>query len=116
IASAGGEPRVSRRVEPGIIGIQINETTLDEKVANLEHIAPSPGMRHACAPRSIEVLSRAGSLDSKRVPASHDPVEGRVIVEDVLDEPAEVCEQLSDLFLACGEAPFWKEDLSILGN
>src|SRR4029450_3438266 len=60
--------------------------------------------------------SGARSFDGKCVGAGHDPIERGVIVENVLDEAAEVAEELTDLFLTGRQTPFWKEDLSILGK
>src|SRR5215510_7234171 len=60
--------------------------------------------------------SCAGSFDGKRVGAGHDPVESGIVVENVLDEAAEVAEELTDLFFAGGQTPFREKDLSILGK
>src|SRR5262245_12277978 len=114
VAPFSRKPRVANRIEPGIVGIQIDETALNQEVSNFEYIAPASGMCHAGTPGSIRMLSRAGSLDGERVAAGHDPIEGGVIMKDMLDQTAEVAEQPSDLALAGGEAPLGKEDLSIL--
>src|SRR5262245_18182236 len=91
-ASFVRQPRIASRIQSGVVGIQVNETTLDQEITNLEDITPTSGVRHACAPRSIGVLAGARSLDGKRIRAGHDPVECGIVVEDMLDKAAEVGE------------------------
>src|SRR5262249_31242811 len=92
VTPAGREPRISCGIESGIIRIKVDKTTLDEKVANFENVAPASGMGHAGSPRSVEMLAGAGSFDGKGIGAGHDPVEAGVVVQDVLDQAAEVGE------------------------
>jgi hypothetical protein len=35
------QPRIASDILAGVVGIEIDETPLDEPVANLEHIAPT---------------------------------------------------------------------------
>ena len=58
----------------------------------------------------------AGSFACEDIGSGHDPVEGRVIVQDVFDQCTEIGKQLADLFLALGQTPFWKEDLRVFSE
>ena len=116
IPTSSREPRVAGRIESGVIRVQINEAALDEEISNLEDIAPASSMCYAGPPRSIDMSSGACSFDGERVGAGHDPIKRGVVVKNMLDEAAEVAEELTDLFLTGRQTPFRKEDLSILGK
>src|SRR5262249_28176728 len=117
-ASAAGQPGITRGVLAGVVGVEIDEAALDLPVADLEDVAPAAGtpFRHAGAPWPIAMLASAGAFADHQIAAGEDPVEVRVIVADRLQGAADVAEQLADLVLAAGDAPFREIDLGIVGE
>src|SRR5262245_43664000 len=95
-----GEPGITRGVETGVVGIEIDEAALNQEVTYFEDVTPASGVRNPGAPGAFPVLARARAFDGEDIGAGHDPVEGRVVVEDVRDAAAEVGKELKDLLLA----------------
>src|SRR5467141_5297104 len=116
VTAAGREPGIALGVEAGVVGIEVDEAALDQEVANLEDVAPAARVCDAGAPLSVAVDTGACSFTGERVGTGHDPVERGVIVQDALDKSTKIGEQLTDLFLAGCQAPFWKENLCIVGK
>src|SRR6185436_10518543 len=102
--------------EPRIIWIKIDETTLDQKVADLENITPPSSVIDTCAPGAVSMNTRAGSLAGEDVGACHDPVKRRIVVQDTVNEPAKIGEQLADLFLSCSQTPLREKHQRILSE
>src|SRR5262245_14543623 len=113
ISTAGGQPRITLSIKPRIIRVEVDKATLNQKISNFEDIAPAARVRHAGAPRAIAMNAGACTLAGENVRTAHDPVEGRVVVQDAFDQSTKISEQLPDLFFACGKPPFGKENLSI---
>ena len=86
---------ISLRIEPSVVRIKINEAALNQKISNLENIAPAAAVCDSGAPRATAVHACARSLNGEGIGPGHDPVKIRVIVEDAFNETAEVGEQLS---------------------
>src|SRR5262245_11659839 len=86
------QPRIALNVLPGIVRVEINKTTLNLPVADLEYIAPVAGAvrGNAGAPRAVAVLAVTGPLADHEVAPREDPVEVRVVVGDRLDGPANI--------------------------
>src|SRR5713101_8554651 len=120
VAGSGAvlQPGVAFGVPSCVVGIEIDEDSLDLPVTDLEHVAPpaGPPLRHAGSPRAILVLPVAGTFAHDYVAAGKHPVDVRVVVLDVLDRAAHVGEQLADLFLTGRQAPFGEVHLSVVGE
>src|SRR6185295_10553207 len=83
---------------------------------HFEYVAPTARMRDAGPPGTVHVGAGARALAGEGVRAGHDPVEGRVVVQDALQQRAEIREQLADLRFAGGEAPLGEEHLRVVGE
>src|SRR5712671_2284260 len=83
-ASALRQPGIPCCVASGIVGVQVDEAPLDQKVSDLEDVAPPAGapFRHAGAPGPVRVLPVAGALHDEDVRAGEDAGEFGVVVVD----------------------------------
>src|SRR4029077_11798441 len=86
------EPGIAVSVLGGVVGVEVDEASLDEEVPDLEHVAPAAGLPlvDAGPPGAVAMDAVAGALAGEGVGAAHDPVEIRVVVHDLLDRPAHV--------------------------
>src|SRR6185295_13770494 len=73
-------------------------------------------MIDTCAPRTVAMNTRAGSLTGEDVGACHDPVKGRIVVQDAVEETAKIREQLADLFLSRSQTPLREKHLRIVSK
>src|SRR5262249_25529974 len=85
ISTAGRQPRIALSVEARVIRIEVNKATLNQKVANLEHIAPPARVRHPGAPGAVAMDTSACALACESIRTRHNPVEGGVIVQDAFN-------------------------------
>src|SRR6266436_3505844 len=117
-ASALRQPGIPCCVTPGVVGVQVNEAPLDQKVPDLEDVAPpaSAPFRHAGPPGPVLVLPVAGALHDENVRAGEDVGEFGVVVLDGRHRAPDVGEQLTDLLLAGGQAPLGEHDLRVVGE
>jgi len=61
VPTVGRQPWIAVRVGARVVGIEVDEAALDEEVADLEDVAPAPGVRDPGAPLAVLVLAVAAA-------------------------------------------------------
>src|SRR3978361_1526019 len=112
------QPGIAGGIPAGVVRVEVDEAALDQKVADLEDVAPSARspLGDAGPPGAVLVLAVAGVLRDDEGRPGEDPGELRVVVLDRGQRAADVGEQLPDLIFAARQPPLGEHDLGVLGE
>ena len=73
-------------------------------------------MGYARSPCAVPVNAGARSLAGKNVGSGHDPIKGRAIMEDALDQSSKIAEELPNLLPAGGKTRLREKHLGIVSE